>query len=62
MNCLCILVDTPDHQSFCSKNTHLYGRKKDTFLSCNVSACISSISKCLTFSGSISSPGEVLLN
>ena len=27
MICLCILVDTPDHQSFCSMSMHLYGKK-----------------------------------
>ena len=38
--CLCILVDTPDHQGFCSMSMHLYGRKIGSFLSYNFSACI----------------------
>ena len=29
--CLCILVDTPDHQSFCSISMHLYGGKIESF-------------------------------
>ena len=66
MICLCSLVDTPDHQCFCSMSMHCYdGRKVETFLSCNFSACISSISKYLeftTFPGSTFCLGEVLLN
>ena len=65
MICLFILVDTPDHQSFCSMSTHLYGRKMETFLSSNFSAFISSTSKYLefrTFSGSTFCSEEVLLN
>ena len=31
MLCLYILVDTPDHQSFCSMSMDLYGRKIGTF-------------------------------
>ena len=31
MNCLCILVDTPDHQSICSKNTLYMGERKILF-------------------------------
>ena len=65
MICLCILVDTPDHQSFCSMGRHLYGRKIETFISSNFRAWILSRSKYLeftTFYGSTFWSGEVLLN
>ena len=28
---MAILVDTPDHQSFCSMSMHLYGRRIGSF-------------------------------
>ena len=62
--CLCILVDTPDHQSFSNECAFIW-KKDGVFLSCNFRACFSSISNYLeftTFSESTFCSGEVLLN
>ena len=57
MICLCILVDTTDHESVCSMSMHLYGRMIWAFF------IISSISKFLeftTFSGPTFFSGSVI--